>query len=184
MRSAVVLLFVALVGWAVSSPRPARADTAATGSGSGSGSDGSSSAGFRTDKGAFGLGLVLGEPTGVCGKLYIRNDQAIAVAAGATFISAGLQLSGDYLFHPAILQDRDSFVMPLYLGPGIRFIDYTGTGGYFAVGIRGVIGLAFDFKTAPVDVFVEAAIVLETGFDKAHEGDAAINAGAGVRYYF
>jgi hypothetical protein len=181
MRSAVVLL-VLLVSAAA-----ARADAAAGSGSAGSGnstSDAGNATGFRTDKGAFGLGIVLGEPTGVCGKLYIRNDQAIAVAAGATFISAGLQLTGDYLFHPAILQDRDSFVMPFYVGPGIRFIDYTGTNGYFAVGIRGVIGLAFDFKTAPIDVFVEAALVLETGFDKAHEGDAAINAGAGVRYYF
>src|SRR5579884_3799193 len=137
--------------------------------------------GFKSTKGAFGLGLILGEPSGVCAKLYLANDRAIDAAVGATFINSGVQLSADYLFHPVILQDRDSFVMPLYLGPGLRFIDYTGSTGYFATGLRGVVGLAFDFKSVPIDAFFEAALVVETGFSKAHELDAALNASVGAR---
>src|SRR4051812_9120567 len=37
------------------------------------------------EKGAFGVGLVLGEPTGICAKLYIKDDQAISVTAGSAF---------------------------------------------------------------------------------------------------
>ena len=138
----------------------------------------------RVDKGAIGVGLVLGEPTGVCAKLYLKDDQAVAVAAGSAFIGGGLQLTADFLFHPIILQERDSFVMPFYVGPGIRLIDYTGNNGFFATGVRAVAGLLFDFKEAPLDAFVELAGVLETGYTGGHGFGAAINAGAGLRYYF
>jgi len=138
----------------------------------------------RVDKGAFGLGIVLGEPTGICGKLYVKDDQAIAVAAGGAFIKGGLQITGDYLFHPFILQERDSFVMPFYVGPGIRLIDYNGNSGYFATGARVVVGMLFDFKEAPLDAFVEVAGVIETGFTGGHGLGAALNAGVGIRYYF
>jgi hypothetical protein len=167
MRAAVLLLLV---------PRVAAADPAPA--------DSSDGGGAKTTKGAFGLGLVLGEPTGICAKLYLANDRAIDAAVGAAFITGGLQLTSDYLFHPAILQDRDSFVMPFYAGPGVRLIDYTGTNSYFAAGVRGVVGLAFDFKEAPIDAFVEAAVVFETGFSSGHGFGAAINGGVGARYYF
>jgi hypothetical protein len=165
-----LILMMLLAGVAVADPTPSTGDDAGNG--------------FKATKGAFGLGLVLGEPTGICAKLYLADDRAIDAEAGATFIAGGLQLSGDYLFHPVILQDRDSFVMPFYVGPGLRLIDYTGSTGYFAAGLRGVVGLAFDFKNAPIDAFVEAAVVVETGFSKAHEIGAALNAGVGARYYF
>ena len=40
------------------------------------------------------------------------------MAAGSAFIGGGLQLHADYVLHPWILQDRDSFVLPVYFGPG------------------------------------------------------------------
>ncbi|MCX5746965.1 MAG: hypothetical protein NT062_31225, partial [Proteobacteria bacterium] len=90
------------------------------------------------DKGALGIGLVLGEPTGVTAKLYLQDDQAIQAAIGSALIGGGLQIHADYVFHPLILQARPAFVMPLYLGPGVRVIDYTagrGDTGFFAVGL-------------------------------------------------
>ena len=51
-----------------------------------------------------------------------------------------------------------------------------------------MLGLVFDFKTAPLDVFVEIAGVADYRFatnDTDHSGFGLdINAGAGVRYYF
>jgi hypothetical protein len=137
----------------------------------------------RVDKGAIGVGLVLGEPTGICAKLYLKDDQAVAVTAGAAFIKGGLSVTGDYLFHPFILQEKESFVMPFYVGPGLRMIDYSGDTGYFAIGLRAVAGLLFDFKQAPLDAFVEVGGVLEYGFS-GHGAGGALNVGAGVRYYF
>jgi hypothetical protein len=73
----------------------------------------------------------------------------------------------------------------VYVGPGIRVIDYRADrdSGYLALGLRVVGGLLFDFKTVPLDAFVEAAAVFEYGFS-GHGGGVALNLGAGVRYYF
>ena len=141
--------------------------------------------GRPAEKGTLGVGIILGEPTGVCAKLYLRDDQAIQGAVGAAFATGGLQIHGDYVFHPWILQDRDTFVLPVYLGPGLRFIEYNpgrGAQSHFAIGLRAVVGLLFDFKSVPLDVFVEVAGVLEYDFSEGIEG--AFNAGAGIRYYF
>jgi hypothetical protein len=143
--------------------------------------------GRPVDKGTLGIGIILGEPTGVCAKLYLKDDQAVQAAVGSAFISGGLQVHADYVFHPWILQDRDSYVLPAYVGPGLRVIDYDAPAGganHLALGVRAVAGLLFDFKTVPLDAFVEVAGILEYDFGKGKGGGAAINAGAGVRYYF
>jgi hypothetical protein len=140
------------------------------------------------EKGTFGIGLILGEPTGISAKLYLKDDEAIQGAIGGAFVGGGLQVHADYVFHPWILEDRESFTMPVYVGPGARVIDYnSGRGGssYVAIGARAVAGLLFDFKDTPLDVFVEVAGVFEYGFSSTDGGfGLAINGGAGARYYF
>jgi hypothetical protein len=141
--------------------------------------------GRPVDKGALGVGIILGEPTGICAKLYLKDDQAIQAAAGSAFIGGGLQLHADYVFHPVILQDKDTFVLPAYIGPGVRLIEYSGGSGspsHFALGLRVVGGLLFDFKTVPLYTFLEVAGVGEYDFKKGF--GLALNVGAGVRYYF
>ena len=142
--------------------------------------------GRPVDKGTIGVGIILGEPTGLCAKLYLKDDQALQIAAGSAFVGGGIQAHVDYVFHPWILQDRESFVLPVYVGPGFRMIQYRDQGqNYVATGLRGVIGMVFDFKTVPLDAFVEIAGVLEYRFKPNDKGFApALNAGAGVRYYF
>lgn len=138
------------------------------------------------DKGALGVGIILGEPTGITAKLYLKDDQAIQAAVGSAFVGGGLQISADYVFHPYILQSRPSFVLPVYIGPGVRLIDYdTGRdSSSFAIGARLVGGLLFDFKNVPLDAFVEVAGVLEYEFKDGKGAQLGLNAGAGVRYYF
>ena len=141
------------------------------------------------DKGAFGVGIVIGEPTGVTAKLYLDDDTAVQAAAGSAFIGGGLQIHGDYLWHPWLLEERDSFALPVYVGPGARLIQYDqGDGGddYFGLGARAVAGFLFDFKEVPLDAFAEVAGVLEVQFggDEADGLGLALNAGLGARYYF
>jgi hypothetical protein len=140
------------------------------------------------DKGTLGIGIILGEPTGVTAKLYLKDDQAIQATAGSAFIGGGLQLTADYLFHPLILQDTASMVLPFYVGPGLRAIEYSagrnGDTKSFAMGLRAVAGLLFDFKNVPLDAFVEVAGVFEYEFKSGEGVGAAINFGLGVRYYF
>jgi len=136
------------------------------------------------DKGTFGIGLILGEPTGISAKLYLQDDQALQAGLGFAFIGDGIHVHVDYVFHPWILQSRDSFVLPVYIGPGIRLINREkGRDDHqFAIGVRGVVGLLFDFKTVPLDAFVEVAGLIELEFDDGPGLD--INAAAGARYYF
>jgi hypothetical protein len=144
------------------------------------------------DKGNFGVGIILGEPTGITGKLYLKDDVAVQGAVGSAFIGGGLQLHADYVFHPYILQSRPSYVLPFYVGPGVRLIDYTSgrndssgaSTSAFALGARGVAGLLFDFQNVPLDAFIEVAGVLEYEFRSGAGFALRLNAGAGVRYYF
>lgn len=146
----------------------------------------STGSGHPVDKGTFGVGIVLGEPTGLCAKLYLSDDRAIQGAIGFNFYGSGIQANAEYVFHPWIVQERDAFVLPIYIGPGLRFIQYDGGRGennYYAIGLRGVAGMLFDFKEVPLDVFLEVAGVVEYDF-KGNDVDLALNLGAGVRYYF
>ena len=140
----------------------------------------------RADKGTFGLGLILGEPTGLSAKLYLRDDVAIQGAVGFAFVGGGLHVHADYVWHPYILQQRELFVLPVYFGPGVRVIDYRDgrDGDTLAIGARVVGGILFDFKQIPLDAFVEVAGVLEYEFAEGEGFGLALNAGAGARFYF
>jgi hypothetical protein len=141
--------------------------------------------GGRAEKGTLGLGLIFGEPTGITAKLYLADDRAVQAAIGGSFYADAWQAHGEYVLHPWILQDRDTFVLPVYLGPGLRFMYYNeGRDGdaHVAIGLRAVIGLLFDFKNVPLDVFVEVGGVIEYDFDDGF--GPGLNVGAGIRYYF
>lgn len=186
------LLIVSFVIGAALAPALARAQEAPTEATEPATSEASSlvedePAPAAVDKGTFGIGLCIGEPTGVAAKLYLEDDRAIQGAFGFTFANSGLQVHADYVLHPYILQDKDSFTMPVYVGPGVRFIQYEkGRDGerYIALGVRGVGGVLFDFKQIPLDVFAEVALVAEYGFADGEGFGLALNAGIGARYYF
>jgi hypothetical protein len=143
-------------------------------------------AGHPVDKGVFGIGLAIGEPSGINAKLYLKDDQALQATLGFGFFGfSSYQLDVDYLFHPWIIQDKESFVLPVYLGPGVRFVDYQTAGSsFFAPGLLAVIGLLFDFKTVPLDAFVEGGPILEYRFGSQHTAALSFTGAIGVRYYF
>lgn len=157
----------------------------------GSGGIASAQAEQGAEKGVFGIGIIVGEPTGVSAKLYLGGDSNMAVdaAAGSAVVGGGLQAHGDVLWHPWILTDEDAFVLPAYGGVGLRLLDADRgrTASDFHVGLRVVAGILFDFKSVPLDAFVEVAGVLDWVF--SDDDDEAgigfdLNGGAGVRYYF
>jgi hypothetical protein len=144
--------------------------------------------GGSVEKGAFGVGIVLGEPTGIAAKLYL-GDNAVQGAVGFGFIEGGGSAHVDYVFHPWILEEREGFELIAYLGPGARlaYID-GGAGGddHWAVGARGVIGLLFEFHEIPIDVFAEVAPVLQFRFVEGEDNGVGFGfeGGLGARYYF
>jgi hypothetical protein len=127
----------------------------------------------------FGLGLVVGEPTGVSGKLWL--SQTTAIDGGLAWSSAGdgdLHLQGDYLVHDFGLFEVDRGALPVYYGIGgrIKFNDE----GRDRVGVRVPVGLAYIFESSRVDLFMEIAPIL----DLAPDTDVTANGGIGVRYFF
>jgi hypothetical protein len=140
------------------------------------------------EKGAFGLGLIVGLPMGISAKLYLEDDQAVQGAFGVNLDAGGVHLHADYVIHPYILQDKEEFTMPVYAGGGARLVQYRdGRDGdnYLALGARGVVGMLFDFKNLPLDVFLEIAPVVQYELSEEDAGfGLAIDVGAGARYYF
>ena len=132
---------------------------------------------FSQDKG-FGIGIILGEPTGISAKYWLNNLNAFDYALGSSFASNGrVHLHVDYLWHAYdVFPSTEKFA--LYYGPGVRV--KTRKFGDSLFGVRGVMGLAWFIKTAPLDVFVEIVPVLNL----APDVDMSVNAGLGMRYFF
>ncbi len=142
--------------------------------------------------GPFGIGIMLGAPTGVSLKYYLKSsDKAIDGGVGGNFAGAqGISVHADFLWHPRVLATEPAFDMPFYVGIGVRILDHDHGAGQtnMQIGPRIPVGLLFDFNSVPLDVFLEVALILEyrfAGDDPKHEGFGPdLNAAIGVRYYF
>jgi hypothetical protein len=137
-------------------------------------------------EGPFGLGIILGSPTGVSAKVYFNKKNAVDLAVGGELLNEhGFLVHADYLWHPIMITEEEAFYLPLYIGIGGRILsrDLPNDGGQSThIGIRLPVGILFDFKTVPIDVFLEVALVVDV---IASDGDHVdFNAGVGVRYYF
>jgi hypothetical protein len=125
----------------------------------------------------FGMGIVLGEPTGLSAKLWTSGDNAFDFAAAWSFKGDGnLLLQADYVWHFFNLIPVSSGKLPLYIGIGGRVVLANDP----QFGIRIPIGLDYLFATAPIDVFIELVPIL----DLAPETDFGVGGGIGVRYWF
>lgn len=134
----------------------------------------------------FGLGVIVGSPTGVSAKYYLGEQMAIDAALGGAFLNRrGIHFHMDWLFHPLVLVSDEAFTLPVYVGLGGRLLQHSQDNDHsdLHIGARVPGGISFDFKTIPIDVFVEVALVIDIIRD--HDGFTTdLNAGAGVRYYF
>jgi len=151
---------------------------------------------FEANK-KFGLGLELGAPTGLTGKLFISPDNAIDFGIGDLYHNyyvdngAGLHLYADYLWHPVVLTSAEAFELPFYVGVGGRvwFFDYACPGGTCngaeAFGVRVPLGISFDFNNVPLDIFIQAVPTLDFFRDyRNHDVYLDIDFSVGIRYWF
>ena len=128
----------------------------------------------------FGLGIILGEPTGIGGKLWISGRSAVdGAVAWSTDNDAALHLHADYLVHSFSLIKVDKGRLPFYYGIGGR-IKFSDNNNNDFIGVRVPFGLAYIFETAPVDIFFELVPIL----DLAPDTDFDFNGAIGVRYFF
>ncbi|MBA2538879.1 MAG: hypothetical protein H0V17_04525 [Deltaproteobacteria bacterium] len=157
--------------------------------------------GFQSIK-TFGLGLELGEPTGLNGKYFLSDSRALDFGLGWVYshyyYGDGAHVYIDHLWHPASLVSTPSLELPFYIGVGLRFwnfeycervgnLDVCDRGSAF--GVRVPIGLSFDFNNKPLDIFVQLVPVIDllTGDfydrfdDRSHFG---IDGSVGFRLWF
>jgi hypothetical protein len=140
--------------------------------------------GFAQDR--FGLGLILGEPTGLSVKYWLDEENAIDGAAAWSFSdNDSFQLHGDYLWHNYNLVNSDEFSgkLPVYYGVGAR-LKFKDDNGHHddeaAFGIRVPFGISYLFENAPFDLFAELVPIL----DLTPDTDLELSAAIGVRFYF
>ena len=130
--------------------------------------------------GGTGLGLVVGEPTGLSLKTWTGGGNAVDAAAGWSLSgNKWLYAHVDYLHHRYDLHipDLDEGV-PYYYGVGGRVLLRDGHDS--KLGVRIPLGLDYVFADGRFDVFIEVApiinLVPDTEFD--------LSGGLGVRYWF
>lgn len=127
-----------------------------------------------------GLGVMAGEPTGICLNLWTGSDRAIDVAAGWSIGEDGwLYLHCDYLFHghefPGESAERS---VPYYFGIGSRVLLRESEDT--RIGLRIPFGVNYVFEDGRFDVFLELAPMM----DLLPETEFDFGGGVGLRYYF
>lgn len=137
----------------------------------------------------LGVGIILGEPTGISVKSWLNRERALDFAAAWSFAeNDSFQFHADYLIHNfGILKTGSAGgKLPLYYGIGGRIKlegdnNEKGRNSNDALlGVRVPVGISYLFAKAPVDLFVEIVPVL----DVVPATDFGINAAIGARFYF
>lgn len=152
---------------------------------------------YRTDK-VFGLGLMIGSPSGLTAKYFLGEPIALQFGLGSShyghhdhdgrdhghYRNDGLHLHGDVLWHPVVLLENPTLQLPFYVGVGAQVRshdDYDDHDGHSHLGARVPFGVALDFNRVPIDVFFELAFALEIIGPDSH---SYVTGSLGARYYF
>ncbi len=129
-------------------------------------------------EGQFGVGAIIGNPTGLSGKYFLSETTAID---GAAAFSVGgkskFSIHSDYLFHnPGALVFQDTHPLDVYYGIGgrMKFSDD------IELGVRLPVGLAHMLENNQADVFAEIAPIV----DFVGRVGLELSLGFGARYYF
>jgi hypothetical protein len=130
------------------------------------------------------LGLIMGSPTGLSGKVELPNNRSVDFAmAYSLHDDLGFEIHADYLVEKARSLSLTGLVpMELFYGIGLRIVDIR-KGKHdsdTAVGPRAPVGITMDINNPNLQFFAELALVL----DIAPETNTDLDAGIGFRYRF
>jgi hypothetical protein len=140
-------------------------------------------------KDGFGVGVIVGEPTGLSFKKWTGSRQAIAAGIAWSFSeNASFHFHADYLQHKfdVVKMAEGQGQLPVYFGLGGRLKLREGNSGRGRndddpmVGVRVPLGVSYLFADAPVDLFAEIVPVL----DLVPDTDFDLSAAIGARFYF
>lgn len=126
--------------------------------------------------GNFGVGIILGEPSGITAKAWLADDHALDAHLTFDFTDDAFAVFVDYLFHFDVGIDVEDLEVPIYVGVGGKLAVRDELG----IGVRVPIGISALFEELPMEVFVEVAPGLRI-IDKT---DPDVDGGIGIRYVF
>ena len=127
----------------------------------------------------FGIGVVVGEPTGISVKAWLAKNRAICGAAGWSLTGEKhFNINADYIFHNFELIKFEKGELPFYYGFGGRI--KAKEGFKTKIGVRIPVGVDYFIPNAPLDIFLELAPVL----DVIPETKIYLNGGLGIRFFF
>ena len=130
-------------------------------------------------RGNFGLGIIVGEPTGIDMEWFLNEESAIqAAVAWSTSSNNALHIQADYVIHFYEWIKVSKGLLPVYFGIGGRIAFNDNSDDSF--GIRVPVGLDYEFAGGVFDVFGELVPVLELTPDTDFDLEGAI----GARFWF
>ena len=131
-------------------------------------------------KGQYGIGLALGEPSGFSIKKFNNNSEAIQYTLGYSTIKGreGINIGADFLLHNYDFITAEKGKIPFYYGAGVHLKSYNSEGNQIYA--RVPLGLAYEVKDLPMDVFFEFA----PGIAVIPEPALVTNFAIGGRFYF
>ncbi|MEA3311662.1 MAG: hypothetical protein U9Q76_05535 [candidate division WOR-3 bacterium] len=133
----------------------------------------------RSSHGDVGIGLQLGEPTGITAKFWLDRTSAIDATVGWNLISDRFTLQAGYLYHFPL--DVPTGSLAAYVGAGgligAKGDGHPEDGDIF---LAGRIPLGLEYIYSPVSFYAEldplVTLLPKTGFD--------FGGGIGFRFYF
>jgi len=143
---------------------------------------------YTPQKGDFGAGLILGEPTGLTVKYFLQKQHAIDAALGYSVFDKGFSMVFDYAFHIWDVFSKKGNI-PIYFGPGIQIQERkfknsdsnnSGTSKQIGMGIRGFFGTEFHPDKYRFSFFLEVSLHIFL----VPSVKAGFGLGGGARYYF
>ncbi|HOP95200.1 MAG TPA: hypothetical protein PL130_05480 [Dictyoglomaceae bacterium] len=126
--------------------------------------------------GNLGVGVVVGEPTGLSLRLWQGKNTALDFGLAWSTIANVLHLSADYVNHNFEVFKINNGSLPFYYGIGARILVSDNT----SFGIRLPLGIVYIPKGMPLDFFFEIVPTLELVPGTYFDVDGAL----GFRYYF
>lgn len=131
----------------------------------------------RSQEKGFGLGIILGEPTGISAKKWLDDKSALDGAVAWSLVTpSSFHLHADYLYHNFNIFNVKKGKLPLYFGIGFRIR----IGDEDRVGIRIPVGICYLFEQSPLDIFFELGPVL----DLTPATRLRLTSSVGIRYFF
>jgi hypothetical protein len=132
----------------------------------------------QANTGKTGVGVMIGNPTGINGKHWIEDKEAVDGGIGWSFgKKTEVTLHSDYLFHKkGAFFFNDVHPLDLYFGLGGR-MEFASD---IELGLRFPVGLTHHFNDQPADFFAEVAPIL----DFVSKAGMELHLLFGARFYF